>query len=195
MEQRSPFGELADDHMALVVDMGDLQGAIHRLAQPGVGALDSGRQIVDLLDSFQWRLRVHFRREEEGVFPEAQRIVSEGAQGADVFGRFFAEEAEDDMSAHATLARRTSEMLEIATRMADAGAPDQASARHLLALVDLTANLLQRHADKEDRLIFPMIEKSLTPQQVGEVRDRLRKIPTERDLGPPGEEHLGQLGA
>ncbi|MFB3883383.1 MAG: hemerythrin domain-containing protein [Armatimonadota bacterium] len=193
MEPRSPFGELADDHMALVVDMGDLQGAVRRLNQPSLGTLDSGNQIADMLDAFQWRLRVHFRREEEGVFPEAHRIISEGSKGADVFGRFFGEEAEDDMSAHSALARRVNEMTEIAAHIASSGASDQAAARRLLALVNLTANLLQRHADKEDRLIFPMIENSLTPEQVGAVRDRLRQIPTERDLGGPGEE-LGQLG-
>jgi hemerythrin-like domain-containing protein len=165
------------------------------MAQPDATTL--GGQVSsaqDQLELLSRRLRVHFRREEEGVFPEAQRMVSEGAQGADVFGRFFAQEAEDDMGAHAALARRANEMAEMLGQMQDAGGPDEASARRLLVLAKLTATLLERHAAKEDTLIFPMIEKSLTPAQVDEVRDRLRALGSDRDLTGGDDSGLAQLG-
>jgi iron-sulfur cluster repair protein YtfE (RIC family) len=191
---RSPFDELREEHVALLADAGDLQASLRGLTQPEAATLGGGSLIRDTLDIFQRRLRVHFRREEEGVFPEAQRMVSEGAQDADVFGRFFAQEAEDDMSAHATLASRAKEMLEMATQIEEAGGPDEASARRLLALANLTASLLERHAAKEDTLIFPMIQKSLTPAQVDAVRDRLRVLGSDRDLTTGDDSGLAQLG-
>jgi hemerythrin-like domain-containing protein len=194
MEPRSPFDELREEHVALLVDARDLQASLRGLAQPEAATLGGGSLIRDTLDIFQRRLRMHFRREEEGVYPDAERMVSEGAQGADVFGRFFAQEAEDDMSAHATLARRAQEMLEMATQIEGAGGPDEASARRMLALANLTASLLERHAAKEDTLIFPMIQKSLTPAQVDAVRDRLRVLGSDRDLTTGDDSGLAQLG-
>jgi len=79
-------------------------------------------------------------------------------------------------------------------QMQDAGGPDEASARRLLVLVKLTATLLERHAAKEDTLIFPMIEKSLTPAQVDAVRDRLRVLGSDRDLTGGDDSGLAQLG-
>jgi hemerythrin-like domain-containing protein len=194
METRSPFDELREEHVALLVDARGIQASLRGLTQPQTAALAGGSLIRNTLDIFQRRLHAHFRREEEGAFPEARRMVSEGAQGADVFGRFFAEEAEDDMSAHAALARRANEMLEMAAQTEAAGGPDQASARRLLALADLTASLLERHAAKEDTLIFPMIERALTPAQVDAVRDRLRVLGSDRDLTAGDDSGLAQLG-
>jgi hemerythrin-like domain-containing protein len=122
-------------------------------------------------------------------------MISGGAQGADVFGRFFAEEAEDDMGAHATLSERTSKLLSILADLEALGGVDEATSRKLLAIGNATAGLLQRHAAKEDSLIFPMIERSLTPGQVEQVSARLEKIGSARDLtGESPEEGLSQLG-
>jgi iron-sulfur cluster repair protein YtfE (RIC family) len=193
-EPRSPFDELSQEHVALLVDARDLQASVRGLTQPAAATRALGSTIRNTLDIFQRRLHVHFRREEEGVFPEARRLLSEGAQGADVFGRFFGEEAEDDMTAHATLAGRVSELIEMAAQMEAAGGPDAAAARRLLALTDLTASLLERHAAKEDTLILPMIERALTPAQVDAVRDRLRILGSDRDLTSGDDSGLGQLG-
>lgn len=192
---RSPFDELREEHAALLIDVRDLQSSIRRMTQPDATTLGGQVSSVrDQLELLSRRFRAHFRREEEGVFPEAQRMVSEGAQGADVFGRFFAQEGEDDMSAHATLASRAKEMLETATQIEEAGGPDEASARRLLALANLTASLVERHAAKEDTLIFPMIQKSLTPAQVDAVRDRLRVLGSDRDLTAGDDSGLAQFG-
>ena len=196
MEARSPFEEMREEHIALLTDVAGLKDSIRRLAQPDIGTPGMGNVTRDELELFGRRLRVHFRREEEGLFPDAQRMVSEGAHGADVFGRFFAEEAEDDMTAHVTLTRRANEMLEIAAQMQEAGGPDESSARRLLALVNLTASLLERHAAKEDTLIFPMIAKSLTPDKVEAMRQRLQTLGSDRDLTSSDQDESGmsQLG-
>lgn len=197
MSAKSPFEDLRDEHVALLAEMNDIQSSVRGLMGEGTASLGGGAVLRDELEMFQRQLRIHFRREEEGLFPEAKRMISEGAQGADVFGAFFGEEAEDDMSAHAALARRATDMLEIAVQMEDAGGPDEGSAQKLRALASLTAGLLQRHAAKEDTLIFPMLEKGLMPDQVDQVGERLKEIGSDRDLSEresPEEGGLTQLG-
>ncbi len=193
---KSPFEDLMEEHVALVTEMGDLLGSIRELTNQEKMALGGGPGMLrNSLEILQYRLRMHFRREEEGLYPEAQRIISEGARGADIFGRFFAEEAEEDMGAHGTLTKRINEMLAVMADLDTSGATGEAATRKLQALGNATAGLLQRHAEKEDTMIFPMIERSLTPIQVGQVSERLEKIGSARDLtGESSEEGLSQLG-
>jgi hemerythrin-like domain-containing protein len=192
----SPFDELDGEHQALLNDVGELKSSIPSLTGQETSSLGGEGVIRDQLDMFQTKLRIHFRREEEGLFPEARRIISEGARGADIFGSFFAEEAEDDMSAHASLARRTSQMLGVAGQLEESGRSDEETARQLLSLINLTSSLLARHAAKEDTLIFPMLKKSLTDAQIEEVQSRVQELGSDRDLTAAGEdeEHLKQLG-
>ena len=197
MPGKSPFEDLKDEHVALVTEMSDIQSSVRGLMGGEAGSLGSGAVLRDELEMFQRRLRIHFSREEEGLFPEAKRMISEGAQGAYVFGSFFAEEAEDDMSAHAALAQRADEMLGIAVQMEAVGRPDESSVKKLRAVAALTAGLLDRHAAKEDTLIFPMLEKGLKPDQVDQVSERLKEIGSDRDLSEqvsPAEGGLTQLG-
>ncbi len=182
MQTRSPFDELLKEHAGLISAAGALETSIRGLTKPDTAALSGGAVVRDELDLLQRAMKLHFRREEEAVFPEAQRMVSEGATGADVFGRFFAQEAEDDMSAHAILTGRASEMIQIAQQIEGSSGLDGQAVLRLLALANLTMSLLQRHAQKEDTLIFPMIERSLTPDQVDIVSQRLQKLDSDRDL-------------
>jgi hemerythrin-like domain-containing protein len=193
----SPFDDLNEEHRALLNDVGELKSTIRNLTGQEASSLGGGGVVRDELELFQKKLRIHFRREEEGIFPEARRIISEGARGADVFGSFFAEEAEDDMSAHASLASRASQMLEIAGQLQESGRPDEEMARQLLSLINLTSSLLERHAAKEDTLIFPMLANSLTDDQIDDVQSRVQELGSGRDLTSAGEdeeEHLQQLG-
>ncbi len=197
MAPKSPFEDLKEEHFALLTEVNDLRSTIRGLNRPDAGSLGGGAVVRDELEMFRRRLRIHFRREEEGLFPEARRMISEGARGADVFGSFFAEEAEDDMGAHTALASRTQEMLELADQVGEGGRFDEAGSRRLLALVNLAAGLLQRHAAKEDTLIFPMIERSLKPEQVDDIRNRLQQFGSDRDLSDlssPEEGGLSRLG-
>ncbi len=193
---KSPFEDMMEEHVALVTEMGELMNSMRELANSEKAPLGAEPGLVrNSLELFQYRLRTHFRREEEGLYPEAQRIISEGAQGADIFGRFFAEEAEEDMGAHATLTRRVNEMLTIVTDLDLADPASEAVIRKLIAIGSSTAGLLQRHAEKEDAMIFPMIARSLTPVQVGQVSERLQQIGSSRDLiSDSSEEGLSQLG-
>ena len=193
MAVKSPFEALKDEHVALLTEANDIESTVRGLTGGEAGSLGGGAVLRDELEMFQRQLRIHFRREEEGLFPEAKRMISEGAQGADIFGSFFAEEAEDDMSAHAALARRVNEMLDVAVQMEDTGGPDESLVKKLRAFADLTAGLLHRHVAKEDTLIFPMLEKGLRPDQVDQVSVRLKEIGSNRDLSEQGSAEEGGL--
>lgn len=194
MSVKSPFEDLREEHAALLREMQDVQSTIRGLAGADASSLGGAGVARDELEMLRYHLHIHFRREEEGLFPEARRMISEGAKGADVFGSFFAEEAEDDMSAHGALAARTDEMLQLVDQAAASGGPDEDSARKLLALSTLAAGLLQRHAAKEDSLIFPMLQKSLKSEQLDDVRSRLQQIGSDRDLSSAEDGGLSQLG-
>jgi len=192
---RSPFDDIREEHISLLTEMNEVQSAIRGLSGREMGSLGQQAVVRDVLEMFRQRFRLHCRREEEALFPEASRLVSEGARGADVFGSFFASEAEDDMNAHASITGHVNEMIDLAAAMEDANSADD-SIRKLPPLASLTAGLLQRHAAKEDTLIFPMLERSLTPDQIDEVRARLQEIGSARDLTPDesDEDRLSQLG-
>jgi hemerythrin-like domain-containing protein len=195
MMGRSPFDDIREEHASLLTEMNEVQSAIRGLSGRQLGSLGQQAVVRDVLEMFRQRFRLHCRREEEAVFPEASRLVSEGARGADVFGSFFASEAEDDMSAHAAITGHVNEMIVLADAMQEPDSADDA-ARKLPPLASLTAGLLQRHAAKEDTLIFPMLEKSLSIDQIDQVRSRLQEIGSARDLTPDesDEDRLSTLG-
>jgi len=192
---KTPFEELREEHTALLNEAQDIQSTVRALSGGKEASLGVSEILGDELEMFRGQLRMHFRKEEECLFPEAQRMISEGAATGDLFGRFFGEEAEDDMSAHSALSRRTNEMLEVTDGIADSGG-SQDKARKLMALVNLIVGLLERHAAKEETLIFPMLEKSLTTAQIETVRSRLDELVSQQELieksGP--YEELRRLG-
>jgi hemerythrin-like domain-containing protein len=186
MSQRSPIQELQREHQFLVADIKDLEETM-RAARDGLSewwAANAG-SFRARLDMFRQHLDMHFRREEEGLFPDAQQMVSERAAPSGILGQFFAAEAEDDMNAHATLRSRAQEMVAVSDEMEEAGGSDEQSINRLRTLVHLARSLLERHAEKEDRLVFPMIERSLDPLQMERVRSRMGALRSVSDLTDP----------
>ncbi len=140
-------------------------------------------------------MQLHFRREEEGLFPDAQRMVSEDASRTSVIGAFFGEEAEDDLGAHMTLRTRVGEMIGVLDEAALAGQIGEQTPKRLRALLNVIENLLARHAAKEDDFIFPMIERSLTTEQQQAVLSRLSAIAPGAGAGDPRMRQAEGLGA
>jgi len=192
---KSPFEELRDEHSTLLAEGRDIQSTVRALLGREEKSLGVSAILEDELEMFRRHLQMHFRKEEECLFPEAQRMISEGAAVGDLFGRFFGEEAEDDMSAHAALFQRTSEMLEVTAVIGESDR-SQSKTRELMALGNLMVGLLERHAAKEDTLIFPMLEKSLTASQIAEIQSRLDELALSQDLAESTapQEELKKLG-
>jgi hemerythrin-like domain-containing protein len=143
--------------------------------------------------SFRRALLLHFRREEEGLFPEARRLVAERATRVDVMSRFFGEEGEDDMNAHASLASRANDAVALLGQIEEARQLDDQSLRRLRTLVNTTVSLLERHAEKEDTMVFPMIERSLDPLDMEEVRKRMSGLTPAQVLVDPSDEDVRDL--
>jgi len=195
MGQDSPFDDLHQEHVQVLADMKTLSATVGGLsAGSDVSWAEESATLRDQLEIVQRGLKLHFRREEEGLFPFAQQAVAEGAKGPDILASFFAEEAEDDIGAHGVLNTRTHEMLSLLSVMQQAERPDSQSLAHLRTLVSLSSGLFERHAAKEDKLVFPMIQRSLSPQQIEGVAARLQQFQSGADLTGEADADLRGLG-
>jgi len=198
MGERLPIEELRREHQALRRDIGAIRDLARSVGRSGGGAReDALTTLRDNIEMFLRGLRLHSRREEEGLFPDVQRMVSERPQRADPLGQFFAGEAEEDLNAHEVLNTRAQDMLNLVHELGQAEALQPQSLGRLRTLAELSRDLLERHADKEDRMIFPMIERSLDADQIEQVRKRLAALGSAADLlSSDGEaEDLRGLGA
>jgi iron-sulfur cluster repair protein YtfE (RIC family) len=177
MTVESPLDRLRDDHAAatqavkLVADLvADLSGSAPTSWPDVGGRLKSGAAELGRI------LLQHFRLEEEALFPQVRAMMSEGAPAVDILSQFLDGEADDDLTAHFLMRSRLREL----TSVLDAGQQAGGLAADQLAAIRTTTNLLtdilRRHADKEHRLIFPMIERMLDAAQMAEVAERMGQI-------------------
>lgn len=188
MSPASPIDELRKEHQRLLTDLKDLQDS----------ARESSDQVTatgrDRIEMFQRALQIHFRREEEGLFPDARQLVARSSKRPALLSSFFGSEAEEDIAAHRVLAERTQQLLDLVWDISQAAKPDPPSMARLRALLGLTRGLFERHADKEDKLIFPMIERSLAPAQLEQVGERIHALGSAEDLTDSTEGGMPQIG-
>ena len=188
MSTASPIDELRKEHQRLVTELKGLQDSA-RESSDQVPA--TGR---DRIEMFQHALQIHIRREEEGLFPDARQMVARAPKPLAVLSSFFGSEAEEDVDAHRVLAERTQELLDLIWDISQAAKPDPPSMARLRALLGLTLGLLERHADKEDKLIFPMIERSLVPEQLEQVGERMHALGSAAELTDTSEGGMPRIG-
>jgi hemerythrin-like domain-containing protein len=178
MAERPLLEGLYRDHRALAQDAAGLREAVRGLAaspDPAVESALDGR-LRGRLARFQEALWHHFRREQDGLYPEARQLISQGAGRGDVFGQFFAGEAEEDLGAHETLRVRVDEMIQAVAAAEQAGQLEAGALARLRSALGLVCDLLHRHADKEDRFIYPMLQQALDWEQRQRVRQRLTEM-------------------
>jgi hemerythrin-like domain-containing protein len=132
---------------------------------------DMRRAMQELGDA----MLLHFRVEEEGLYPRARQIAAEGAPRVDILTSFFNEESDDDLKAHALLRARLKELGAMLDRARTDGLSAELAAR-LASAAHATHDLLSRHASKETTLIFPLIERFLDTAQMAAVEERMRSI-------------------
>jgi len=177
MSKGLPLEELRSEHDVALAVMREVRDEARAITASAPSTWSPGA------DKFLWRLRelrrallLHFRKEEEALFPDVRAKVAEGAPAKDILGAFFGDQADDDLKAHHLLRQRTETLLDQLQELQRRGHLDAASCGPLAALADSTLDLLQRHADKEHKLVFPMIERLLDDSQIAAVRDRMRAI-------------------
>ena len=177
MGQPSPIDDLKREHQTVLAEIKELEGRVQGLRRGAADTRgDARRELSDRLDMFRRSLMLHFKREEEGLFADAQRMVSERARKVEVLGQFFAGEEEDDMRAHAVLAARVEQMLRLLGAGGQAGGLDEQSLARLRAMVSTVRALLESHASKEDTMVFPMIQRALSAEQMETVRQRMVRL-------------------
>jgi hemerythrin-like domain-containing protein len=172
MAHRSPIDELRFEHRLLSVHLADLETMLREVTSDEAWER-VGLEVCRRLDAFLAALAVHFRKEEDGLFPDVRAMVAEDPTAFDIVGRFFAEEADEDLGAHRVLAARAADMvstLDEAQRAASLGA---VRLQQLLDLTESEKDLMTRHAGKEEQVVFPMIARSLSHEQLTRIGTRL----------------------
>ncbi len=180
MGEKTPTDELRDEHEHARAAIAGLQRKIEAFcASPDSSRPEVAGDLRNDLDQLSRSLLLHFRKEEEGLFPELRQMVSKGAPRVDILGNFFGEEADDDLKAHYLLRSRLRQLPELLDAADKPGGMDAETSGRLRGLTEATRDLLQRHVDKEHQLVFPMIERLLAPQQMAAAGQRMRALETE----------------
>jgi hemerythrin-like domain-containing protein len=175
MNVKSPIDELRAEHATILVEARQLKEALSEQAR---GAISAGgiAEIRERLERFRETMLLHFRKEEEGLFPDVRKMLSDGTLTVDILSQFFSEQAVDDLCAHSDMEDRMREMLDALSKAQQGGGLDDESLANLKQLVVSLQAVLKGHAAKEDTLVFPMIERLLEPEQMEAVRERLREL-------------------
>jgi len=177
MTDRSPIDELRADHAALTAAMQTVADCLARLsdaaATPWAGA---GDELLAKVEDLRGLLLLHFRREEEALFPEVIAMISQGAPRVDILSQFFSGEADDDLTAHTIIRSRIRELCEAMTEAHRAADIKPDGVRGMRTTVNLAADILRRHMEKEHTIIFPMIERMLDEAQMTKVGQGMGRI-------------------
>ena len=174
MSETSPTAILKQDH---VVAFTTVDALAQDLAYPeDVFWAKTAEGIHGRVAALRDALLVHFRREEEALFPEVVDLVSEDAPEADIIAGFFHQESDDDLSAHTTLRLALHGIANLLERMTAPNARPQHSITALRDRFARARDLLSRHVEKEETVIFPMIERLLEEEQLRAIAVRLAAI-------------------
>jgi iron-sulfur cluster repair protein YtfE (RIC family) len=166
--------------------MAGLASAVEAVGRQRQGRSRAEQEIRSQVETLEQAMLLHFRKEEEGLYPEVQRITAEGAPAVDILSQFFGQQADDDLTAHRLLRGRMREMLGLLEAVRGAREFDSGWSEGLRAVVGAAQDLLTRHARKEDTLVFPMIERLLDDAQMAAAGERMRIIAREGGSGDPG---------
>ena len=175
MSDESGLRTLSAEHRALAKHVGVLLRSLERLRDgseyipPGeLGELR--RQVKALRRTFV----IHRTEEEIGLYPEVEARLAEQGAEADALREFFAGQAEEDLAAHAAFDRGVHDLesLLAALKRRDTG---QLRTK-LFEAARAATGLLTRHAHKEDTVIFPMILRVLSEEQIATVTTRMREL-------------------
>jgi hemerythrin-like domain-containing protein len=175
--EQSVLDQLREEHESILRQVDVVR---QRLAQlSGKPEADSASAVAECQKAVL-RLRraflVHRCREEVGLFPEVELLISEGTARVDIVRDFLYGEAEDDILAHLEIEQNLTKMGELieGPRRRDTTGAETLGA--ISALSQATLALLERHAQKEDSLVFPMMVRMLSEEQLGAVGRRLDEL-------------------
>ncbi|MBN1459590.1 MAG: hemerythrin domain-containing protein [Armatimonadetes bacterium] len=173
MTGESMLEELRREHEAVLAGVRAMIEEVERVeaagAEPTPEAIAACRERVH---SLRRAFTIHRCHEEVALFPEVEQFVSQGAPRVDILGSFFAGEAEDDITAHVEIEQRLERLDALLEQLAEGN-----DARAVLGdTARALADLLSRHAKKEDTEIFPLMLRTLTENQLNNIAERLAEL-------------------
>jgi hemerythrin-like domain-containing protein len=175
MSDESGLKALADEHRALAKQVGALVRGLERLRDgPEYIAPEELGDLRRQVKALRRSLVIHRAEEEIGLFPEVEALVAEGPEDTDVLRQFFAGEAEDDITAHVAIEQGVHDIASLLDGLKRRDTDEMRT--KLFEATRATAGLLGRHARKEDTVIFPMILRVLSEEQIAAVSARMQEL-------------------
>ena len=163
MSASDPMVALRQAHDAGIKKLELLSVTVSRLdSGSGQAALDA---LSEVLQFFDGELRVHFRHEEEALFPALQKVI--GREGPIMAM----------LEEHKSLWRAVDAMKD-KIELLDTGSTDDRlkRAREVARVADHIVGLLGSHINKEDSMIFPMAEEALSAATMQEVALQMKAV-------------------
>ena len=154
---------LSQAHEAGMEKLGLLSRAASELdSESGPAALGN---LKEVLQFFQGELRVHFRHEEETLFPALQRVI--GRAGP----------IQVMLDEHQSLWRAVDVLEEKTAQLEGASAENRSKiARETRLVANHIADFLSSHIEKENSVLFPMAERALSPEALAKVAEQMKAV-------------------
>jgi hemerythrin-like domain-containing protein len=174
MNELSPIAALRQDHVEALAET-------HVLVADTLGLEEADwsqvkEKVANQFSDLRRLLLRHFQQEEQALYPEVIQLVSEGAPEVDILADFFQEATDADLAAHGLLRSRLHEVATLLARMEPPGEDFASASAALQTTLQFSRNLLSRHAEKEETLVFPILERLLDEKQMAAVRERMAAV-------------------
>ena len=154
----NPIEHLRQEHRDIMAQIADLRAVVRDLTLNGEAALPEALPVLRRIGQLtETQLAHHALKEDEALFPAVEAVL-----GADGSPTTVMRVEHTDIHAQAALLR--------SLLAQGGGAPSlRASADELIALLDL-------HFDKEEQVLFPMIEEMLDADTLAEVGHKIETL-------------------
>ena len=133
-----------------------LERALTSLEREG-GPLEPIDEFLAFCDG---ELEAHFSQEEESLFPRLERAIGPGGPMKAMLAEHLSLWKAEDALKEGLKAVR--------------GAPSLEKARSLVPVLRHILWLLRSHIEKEEKMLFPLAEKFLSPQDLRDIEEALR---------------------
>lgn len=158
----APLQQLKDEHVSLREEMNHFYEITEEIEfESGPAVLQEFVRLYERVSSFNGKLKVHSKKEDDWLFPMMARHLGENDRTIEVM-EFEHEKAEKHLQDFLTEAEQAGPAID----------PDEAQAIAVYA-VQAYATLIQ-HFDREEKVLFPLAEKILSAGEMEELERRFR---------------------
>ncbi|MFQ5826416.1 MAG: hemerythrin domain-containing protein [Dehalococcoidia bacterium] len=163
MSVADPLGTLRRAHDIGLGKLKLLSGAVSGLNKgSNPAALGALKEVLLFFDG---ELRVHFRHEEEVLFPALERVIGREGPIAAM------------LDEHQSVWRAVDALREKTAQLENTAEENRGDIAHEIELVGThIVGLLGSHIDKENGMLFPMAEQTLSATAIREIAERMKAV-------------------